>query len=137
MPEGMKPDVWGEIFPDDVKWMPFAAFPVRPAERAGRRHFQAWALCRPRAAASRRQTDAARASGGRIFTVISGVFYIGRGQEFDPEKLVAYPPGSVVILPGNTVHFHWAKSGEYVTQVNGIGPLGIDYFDAKDDPRSH
>ena len=71
----------------------------------------------------------------RIYTVISGVFYIGRAQEFDPEKLVAYPPGSVVILPGNTVHFHWAKSGEYVTQVNGIGPLGIDYFDAKDDPR--
>ena len=24
-------------------------------------------------------------------------------------------------------HFHWAKSGEYVTQVSGIGPLGIDY----------
>jgi hypothetical protein len=35
----------------------------------------------------------------RIYTVISGVFYIGRGQEFDPEKLVAYPPGSVIILP--------------------------------------
>jgi len=30
---------------------------------------------------------------------------------------VAYPPGAVIILPGNTSHFHWAKSGEYITQV--------------------
>ena len=29
----------------------------------------------------------------------------------------AYPPGSVIVLPGETWHFHWAKSGEYVTQV--------------------
>jgi hypothetical protein len=36
----------------------------------------------------------------------------------------AFPPGSVVVLPGDTSHFHWAKSGEYVTQVTAIGPLG-------------
>ena len=47
----------------------------------------------------------------------------------------AYPPGSVIVLPGNTSHFHWAKSGDYVTQVSGNGPLGIDYVDASDDPR--
>ena len=58
----------------------------------------------------------------RIYTVISGVFYIGLGDQFDVEKLVAYPPGSVIILPGNTCHFHWAKSGEYITQVTAIGP---------------
>ena len=32
-------------------------------------------------------------------------------------------------------HFHWPKSGEYVTQVTGIGPLGLEYLSAKDDPR--
>lgn len=48
----------------------------------------------------------------RVYTVISGVFYIGRGSQFDAAKLEAYPPGSVVILPGNTPHFHWAKSGD-------------------------
>jgi hypothetical protein len=47
----------------------------------------------------------------------------------------AYPPGSVIVLPGNTPHFHWAKSGEYITQVTAIGPLGIDYVDLGDDPR--
>jgi hypothetical protein len=47
----------------------------------------------------------------------------------------AYPPGSVIVLPGNTSHFHWAKSGEYVTQVTAIGALGIEYVDLGDDPR--
>lgn len=72
----------------------------------------------------------------RIYTVISGVFYIGLGDQFDAEKLEAYPPGAVIILPGNTSHFHWAKSGEYVTQVTAIGPLGLEYLNSKDDPRN-
>jgi quercetin dioxygenase-like cupin family protein len=72
----------------------------------------------------------------RVYTVISGVFYIGRGEQFADEKLEAYPPGAVVVLPGGTAHFHWAKSGEYVTQVTGIGPLGLEYVDSQDDPRN-
>ncbi len=44
---------------------------------------------------------------------------------------------TVVVLPGYTSHFHWAKSGEYVTQVSGIGPLGIDYVNPDDGPRHH
>jgi quercetin dioxygenase-like cupin family protein len=72
----------------------------------------------------------------RVYTVISGVFYIGLGEEFDASTLQAFPPGAVVILPGNTPHFHWAKSSEYVTQVTGIGPLGLEYIDANDDPRN-
>jgi len=66
--------------------------------------------------------------------VISGVFYIGLGDEFDPDKLEAYPPGAVILLPGNTSHFHWAKSGDYITQVSAIGPLGMEYVNPKDDP---
>jgi uncharacterized RmlC-like cupin family protein len=70
----------------------------------------------------------------RVYTVISGVFYIGLGDEFDASKLEAYPPGAVIILPGNTPHFRWAKSGECVTQVTAMGPLGLEYLSAKDDP---
>lgn len=29
----------------------------------------------------------------RIYTVISGVFYIGLGETFDETKLMAFPPG--------------------------------------------
>jgi hypothetical protein len=31
----------------------------------------------------------------RVYTVISGVFYIGLGSVFDEERLLAYPPGTV------------------------------------------
>ena len=71
----------------------------------------------------------------RIYTVISGVFYIGLGSTFDAAKLTAYGPGSVIVLPGHTPHFHWAQSGEYVSQVSATGPLGMDYVDPGDDPR--
>ena len=136
MPEGMKPDVWSEIFPDDVKWMPFAAFPksARLSILIGDISKPGPYVVRVKLPRDVKLMPHAHPE-NRIYTVISGVFYIGRGQEFDPEKLVAYPPGSVIILPGGTVHFHWAKSGEYVTQVSGTGPLGMDYFDPKDDPR--
>jgi hypothetical protein len=31
------------------------------------------------------------------------VFYIGLGEEFDGDKVKAYPPGSVIVLPGETL----------------------------------
>ncbi|MGA3093670.1 MAG: hypothetical protein ABSD75_34235 [Terriglobales bacterium] len=34
----------------------------------------------------------------RVYTVISGVFHIGLGDQFNAEKLEAYPPGSVIVL---------------------------------------
>lgn len=72
----------------------------------------------------------------RIYTVISGVFHIGLGETFDEAKLQAFGPGTVVVLPGDQPHFHFAKSGEYVTQVTAIGPLGLEYIDPVQDPRS-
>ena len=44
----------------------------------------------------------------RIYTVISGVFYIGLGDTFDENKLTAHAPGTVVVLPAGQAHFHWA-----------------------------
>jgi quercetin dioxygenase-like cupin family protein len=72
----------------------------------------------------------------RVYTVLSGVFYIGLGEEFDESKLTAFAPGSIVVLPGNQAHFHWAKSGEYITQITAEGPLGLDYIDPDNDPRT-
>jgi hypothetical protein len=45
-------------------------------------------------------------------------------------------PGADIVLPGGTPHFHWAKSGEYVTQVTAIGPISLEYVDQNDDPRN-
>ena len=71
----------------------------------------------------------------RIYTIISGVFYVGRGEIYDPDALEAFAPGSVIVLPRNTHHFHCAKSGEYVAQVAGYGPLSIEFLNREDDPR--
>jgi quercetin dioxygenase-like cupin family protein len=46
----------------------------------------------------------------RVHTVISGTFYIGVGGQFDADTSHASPPGAVITLPGNSPHFHWAKS---------------------------
>jgi hypothetical protein len=44
----------------------------------------------------------------RVYTVLSDVFYIGLGNPFDGDKGVTYPSGSIIVLPGDTSHFHWA-----------------------------
>ena len=54
----------------------------------------------------------------RVYTVISGVFYIGLGDRFDADKLQAYPPGSVIVLPGNTSYFHWASGINHAHLLN-------------------
>jgi uncharacterized RmlC-like cupin family protein len=125
------------ILPENLDWKPFAAFPplVRLAFIAGQPSEPGPYMIRVKVPGGVKLMPH-RHSEDRIYTVISGVFYIGVGEEFDPDKLEAYPPGSVIVLPGNTPHFHWAKSGEYISQVTAMGPLGFEYVNSKDDPRS-
>ncbi len=130
--------VFRSVLPEDIDWEPFPAFP--PSARL------AIVVGHPAEAAP--YVIRVKVPGGvklmphrhpedRVYTVISGVFYIGLGEQFDSDTLEAYPPGAVIVLPGDTPHFHWAKSGEYVTQVTAIGPLGLDYVQPDDDPRNH
>jgi quercetin dioxygenase-like cupin family protein len=125
------------ILPEEIHWQPYPAFPASaelavvvgdPSQRAP-------------------YVTRVKVPGGvkllphqhpedRVYTVISGVFYIGLGHDFDEALLTAYPPGSVIVLPGGTPHFHWAKSGTYITQISANGPLGLDYLNPDDDPRN-
>jgi hypothetical protein len=124
------------ILPEDIDWKPFSAFPspVRLAIVVGHPSEPGPYLIRVKVPGGVKLMPHKHPE-DRIYTVISGVFYIGRGEVFDPDTLEAYPPGAVIVLPGNSPHFHWAKSGDYVTQVTGTGPLGIEYVDSNDDPR--
>ena len=124
------------ILSEDIDWEPFRAFPpeARLAVLVGNPNEPGPYLVRVKVPSGVKLMPH-RHPEDRIYTVISGVFYIGLGDQFDSDKLQAYPPGSVIVLPGDTQHFHWAKSGEYVTQVTAIGPLGLEYIDAADDPR--
>ena len=131
-------DVFRSVLSEDIDWKPFAAFPpsarlavvVGQPSEAGPYTIRVKLPHGAKLMPHRHQED-------RVYTVISGVFHVGLGEQFDPDELQAYPPGSVIVLPGNTSHFHWAKSGEYVTQVTAIGPLGLEYLSVKDDPRKN
>lgn len=125
------------ILPEQIEWRVFPAFPpaVRLAILVGEPAQPGPYVIRVKMPADGKLMPHSHPE-DRIYTVMSGVFYIGLGEQFDGSKVAAYPPGSVIVLPGNTPHFHWAKSGEYVTQVTAIGPLGLDYLDPHDDPRS-
>ena len=125
------------ILPEDIDWKPFPGFPpeARLAVLVGDPAQAGPYLIRVRVPSGVKLMPH-RHPEDRVYTVMSGVFYIGLGDQFDGDKVNAYRPGSVIILPGDTAHFHWAKSGEYVTQVTAIGPLGLEYMDANDDPRS-
>ena len=125
------------IVPEEIDWKPFAAFPssVRLAVLVGQPSQEGPYVIRVKVPRGVKLMPHKHPE-DRTYTVISGVFYIGLGAQFDAGKLEAYPPGAVIVLPGDTAHFHWAKSGEYITQVNAIGPLGLNYVNPKDDPRN-
>jgi hypothetical protein len=125
------------ILPDDIEWKPFPAFPpqVRLAVVVGQPSEPGPYTIRVKVPEGVKLMPH-RHPEDRVYTVISGIFYIGLGDEFDADKLKPYPPGAVIVFPGSRSHFHWAKSGEYVTQVTAIGPLGLEYVNSKDDPRS-
>jgi quercetin dioxygenase-like cupin family protein len=129
-------DAFRVIRPEEVEWQPFPAFPpeARLAVLVGEPSKAGPYVIRVRLPGGSRMMPHKHAE-DRIYTVISGVFYIGLGEEFDEEKLTAHGPGSVLVLPGGQSHFHWARSGEYVTQVYAIGPLGLEYVDPASDPR--
>ena len=129
--------VFRSILPEEIDWKPFPTFPpsARLAVLVGEPTQAGPYLIRVKVPSGVKLMPH-RHPEDRIYTVMSGVFYIGLGNQFEATRSKAYPSGSVIVLPGNTWHFHWAKSGEYVTQVTAIGPLGLEYVNAKDDPRN-
>ena len=58
----------------------------------------------------------------RFFTVISGTWWVGTGEKFDPDSTVPVPAGSYVIHYGNKTNYDGAKGEETVIQVSGMGP---------------
>jgi quercetin dioxygenase-like cupin family protein len=122
---------------EDIQWTTFAAYPpeVRLAVLVGDPSKPGPYVIRVKVPGGVKMMPHKHPE-DRIYTVMSGVFYIGLGETFDESKLTAYAPGSIVVLPGGQPHFHWAKSGHYISQVTAIGPLGLDYVNSGDDPRN-
>jgi len=62
----------------------------------------------------------------RSYTVLSGIWELGFGEEFDSQKLEAYPQGSYYRLPAGVSHFQRAGPDGAIIQIESIGP---DTFD--------
>lgn len=67
-------------------------------------------------------------------TVVQGTFLVGMGEQFDASKFSELPTGSYGVIPPGMRHFARAK-GEVVIQLHGMGPWGLSYVNAADDPR--
>lgn len=71
----------------------------------------------------------------RVATVISGTWYLGYGDAFDPAELKALPPGSFYTEPANRTHFAETRDEPVIVQITGAGPSSTRYVDPAADPR--
>jgi quercetin dioxygenase-like cupin family protein len=64
----------------------------------------------------------------RTVVVLSGTFYFGAGETWDESKFKAYPAGTFYSEPPKAPHFTWAKDGEVIIQITGMGPSGKTFI---------
>ncbi len=109
------------ITPENIRWVRNAAGtnetavlfgdPEKPGPYVIRRRWLPGNMSRPHY----HQND-------RFFVVISGTWWLGTGEKFDPDSTVPAPAGSYVIHKAKQVHYDGAKKEPAVIQVWGMGP---------------
>jgi len=60
----------------------------------------------------------------RYVTVISGTWWGGTGDSFDPDLTVPIKAGGFAVHTAGEVHYDGAKDEEVVVQIIGVGPSG-------------
>src|SRR5215471_17532908 len=60
----------------------------------------------------------------RFVTVLSGTWYTGEGDSFEPDKTVPLKAGSFMLHPARAHHYDGAKDEEVIVQIVGMGPSG-------------
>ena len=63
----------------------------------------------------------------RSATVVSGTWYLGYGDRFDPKALKALPPGSFYTEPPGRLHFAQTAAEPVVVHITGYGPTDTTY----------
>jgi len=58
----------------------------------------------------------------RFIVVVSGTWWIGTGETFDPDSTKPMPAGSFVLHYGGKVHYDGAKHEECEIIIYGMGP---------------
>jgi hypothetical protein len=117
------------ITPEELRWAPTPTGSVR-ANLAGDDKKAGLYLYRVRFPANFRNTPHFHPD-DRVVTVMSGTLYVGYGERFDEAQLKPLPAGSIWTEPMKQPHFVWAKDGEVVIQVSGVGPSGVTQVQPK------
>jgi quercetin dioxygenase-like cupin family protein len=71
----------------------------------------------------------------RQYTIISGTWYIGFGEKYNPAGMQALPPGSFYVERVNVPHFVATKDDGAVIQISGTGPTAVNYVDPAHAPQ--
>ena len=69
-------------------------------------------------------------------SVLTGTFYMGTGDKIDTTKAMALRRGDFAVMQVKAPHFAYTTSEPVEVQLHGVGPWGITYLNAADDPRS-
>ncbi len=71
----------------------------------------------------------------QTYTALSGTWYIGWDDQYDPEKLTPLPAGSFYTEPAGVPRFIATPDGETVVQVTGTGPTAATFGDPAHAPK--
>jgi hypothetical protein len=66
--------------------------------------------------------------------VLEGTYRSAVSERFDVEAATEYPRGSFYVTAANAPHYSYAVT-DVIVQEQGVGPTGIAYVHAEDDPR--
>ena len=58
----------------------------------------------------------------RLIVVLQGTWWVGTGDQYDPDNTVPVPAGSYVTHFGNKIHYDGAKAEDVIIEVHGMGP---------------
>jgi len=119
------------VTPEDVKWtdrpgydgVKFATIqgdPTKPGIYVIRAKFSPGTMTRPHWHPE-----------DRYVIVVSGTWYTGEGDTFDPDKTTPLKAGSFMMHPAKAHHYDGAKDEEVVVQIIGIGPSNTTLVDPK------
>jgi quercetin dioxygenase-like cupin family protein len=59
----------------------------------------------------------------QIVTVLKGTWWVGKGEVFKQDRLVAVREGGLMYLPAKLAYYDIAGSGDVILQITGVGPV--------------
>jgi quercetin dioxygenase-like cupin family protein len=59
----------------------------------------------------------------QIVTVLKGTWWVGKGEVFRQDRLVAVREGGLMYLPAKLTYYDVAGSGDVILQITGVGPV--------------